>query len=156
MRSPTTHEWLRPPADHGVDRPDMHTPQGAQWTGTNRPRTYHPNNQRNTPRHHTRTTPTQGAVRQRASATDSHPLPGSRTPTHPHPHPPTRGRANGAGREVPQSCGCHGGGETPGPIPNPEAKPTSADGTAGETRWESRTPPHNTQVRPPEHLRGTD
>ena len=39
-------------------------------------------------------------------------------------------------------CGGHSGRETPGPIPNPEAKPTSADGTARETSWESRTPPH--------------
>jgi hypothetical protein len=31
--------------------------------------------------------------------------------------------------------------ETPGPIPNPEAKPGSADGTAVEGLWESRTPP---------------
>src|SRR5262249_54092603 len=35
----------------------------------------------------------------------------------------------------------HGGGETPGLIPNPEAKPSSADGTAPERVWESRTPP---------------
>ena len=33
--------------------------------------------------------------------------------------------------------------ETPGYIPNPEAKPYSADGTAGGTLWESRTPPNN-------------
>src|SRR6476659_2857971 len=33
--------------------------------------------------------------------------------------------------------------ETPGYIPNPEAKPFSADGTAGGTLWESRTPPNN-------------
>lgn len=32
--------------------------------------------------------------------------------------------------------------ETPGYIPNPEAKPYSADGTAGGTLWESRTPPN--------------
>jgi hypothetical protein len=32
-------------------------------------------------------------------------------------------------------------GETPGPIPNPEAKPYSADGTALARVWESRTPP---------------
>src|SRR4051812_14616209 len=32
-------------------------------------------------------------------------------------------------------------GETPGPIPNPEAKPFSADGTALVRGWESRTPP---------------
>ena len=30
---------------------------------------------------------------------------------------------------------------TPGPIPNPEAKPSSADGTALDRVWESRTPP---------------
>src|ERR1700712_4937429 len=39
---------------------------------------------------------------------------------------------------------CYGGHserETPGHIPNPEAKTLSADGTAGETPWESRTPP---------------
>lgn len=31
--------------------------------------------------------------------------------------------------------------ETPGHIPNPEAKPFSADGTALGRVWESRTPP---------------
>jgi hypothetical protein len=39
---------------------------------------------------------------------------------------------------------CFGGysvGETPGYIPNPEAKLYCADGTAGGTLWESRTPP---------------
>ena len=30
---------------------------------------------------------------------------------------------------------------TPGPIPNPEAKPSSADGTALVRVWESRSPP---------------
>lgn len=34
-------------------------------------------------------------------------------------------------------------GKRPVPIPNPEAKPASAEGTAGATRRESRTPPHN-------------
>ena len=33
------------------------------------------------------------------------------------------------------------GGETPGPIPNPEAKPTRADGTAPGRVWESKLPP---------------
>src|SRR4029453_13792686 len=37
--------------------------------------------------------------------------------------------------------GGHGGGETPGPIPNPEVKPSSADGTARATGWESRSLP---------------
>ena len=34
-----------------------------------------------------------------------------------------------------------GGGETPGPIPNPEAKPARADGTALGRVWESKLPP---------------
>ncbi len=37
---------------------------------------------------------------------------------------------------------------TPGPIPNPEAKPDSADGTATEGLWESRTPPNTTSHSP--------
>src|SRR5437588_12154077 len=47
--------------------------------------------------------------------------------------------------------GGHGGGDTPGPIPNPEAKPSSADGTAPARVWESRTPPdnHPSRATPP-------
>ena len=37
--------------------------------------------------------------------------------------------------------GDDGGGDTPLPIPNREVKPASADGTAGETLWESRSSP---------------
>src|SRR4029077_18498340 len=45
--------------------------------------------------------------------------------------------------------GGHGGGGTPGPIPNPEVKPSSADGTARETEWESRSlPRHRGTGRP--------
>jgi hypothetical protein len=40
--------------------------------------------------------------------------------------------------------GGHSGGETPGYIPNPVAKPSSADGTALGRVWESRTPPDST------------
>ena len=39
-------------------------------------------------------------------------------------------------------CGGHGPGETPGPIPNPEAKTWHGDGTAPGRVWESSTPPH--------------
>src|SRR3954465_2774797 len=46
-----------------------------------------------------------------------------------------------------QSYGVHGERETPGLIPNPEAKPLSADGTAPGTGWESRTPPDNHSER---------
>ena len=37
--------------------------------------------------------------------------------------------------------GGYSGGETPDPIPNSEVKPSSADGTARETEWESRSLP---------------
>ena len=39
--------------------------------------------------------------------------------------------------------GDHSERETPGPIPNPEVKPFSADGTATARLWESRTSPDN-------------
>ena len=39
--------------------------------------------------------------------------------------------------------GGHSVGETPGPIPNPEAKTHSADGTAPGRVWESRSPPEH-------------
>ena len=42
--------------------------------------------------------------------------------------------------------GGHSVGETPGPIPNPEAKTHSADGTASGRMWESRSPPDNISV----------
>ena len=45
--------------------------------------------------------------------------------------------------------GGHGGGETPGPIPNPEVKPSSADGTARATGWESRSLPRHRANGPP-------
>src|SRR3712207_1205395 len=53
-----------------------------------------------------------------------------------------------------QSYGGHGERETPGNIPNPEAKPLSADGTALETGWESRTPPDNHSPQGPQHPPG--
>src|SRR3954447_11474411 len=56
-----------------------------------------------------------------------------------------------------QGCGGHSAGETPGPIPNPEAKTRSADGTAPGRVWESRTPPHHHQGhRPRRPRRGPD
>lgn len=43
-----------------------------------------------------------------------------------------------------KTCGGHSTGETPSTIPNLEAKPGSANGTATDRLWESRTPPqHN-------------
>src|SRR4051812_511982 len=49
-----------------------------------------------------------------------------------------------------QRYGGHGERETPGHIPNPEAKPLSADGTAPETGWESRTPPDKPSTKGPQ------
>ena len=48
-----------------------------------------------------------------------------------------------------EMSGGYSGRETPGNIPNPEAKPASADGTAPVTVWESRTPPNNNRQRSP-------
>ena len=67
-------------------------------------------------------------------------------------HPPTPfcGVAGVAAWTARQRYGGHSEGETPGPIPNPEAKPLSADGTARETVWESRSPPDtHSQKGPP-------
>src|SRR6478752_5625366 len=47
------------------------------------------------------------------------------------------------------------GGGTPGPIPNPEAKPSSADGTALDRVWESRTPPYITSRGPRNQTSGS-
>ena len=41
MRTLTTIEWVRPPTDHGVDRPDVEAQQCVELTGTNRPRACH-------------------------------------------------------------------------------------------------------------------
>src|SRR6478736_5373507 len=53
---------------------------------------------------------------------------------------PTREPPSGA-RVRSKGYGGHSVGETPGPIPNPEAKTHSADGTAPGRVWESRSPP---------------
>ena len=44
-----------------------------------------------------------------------------------------RARMGGTRRERPLLAGGHGRGGTPGPVPNPEVKPPSADGTADES-----------------------
>lgn len=47
--------------------------------------------------------------------------------------------------------GGHSERETPGPIPNPEVKPPSADGTAHASVWESKTPPDTQTTSAPTH-----
>ncbi len=51
--------------------------------------------------------------------------------------------------KVDKICGGHGQGETPGPIPNPEAKALHGDGTAPERVWESSAPPLSHDTVPP-------
>ena len=62
-------------------------------------------------------------------------------------------RITGTLTHCPRSrLGGHSDRETPGPIPNPEAKPDSADGTAPARVRESRTPPsthHTVGPEPP-------
>ncbi len=54
------------------------------------------------------------------------------------PRPPASRAGFGAGHRVP---GGHRSRVTPVPIPNTEVKPATADGTAWETAWESRSLP---------------
>ena len=51
--------------------------------------------------------------------------------------------------KIDKICGGHGQGETPGPIPNPEAKALHGDGTAPERVWESSAPPLSHDTVPP-------
>ena len=122
--------------DHWVDRPEVQARQRAQPTGTNRPtRTTHT---------HTHTHPHQ---RPSAPGRAANPNPASTTQprTNP-PHPPQGGgRPPGAAHHNPTTVpAATAGGETPGPIPNPEAKPPSANGTAPTRERKSRTPPEHT------------
>ena len=65
----------------------------------------------------------------------------------PVPRPPQAGRPQRLTVQE-KICGGHGPGETPGPIPNPEAKAWHGDGTAPDRVWESSTPPHHTHRKP--------
>ena len=128
MRFLTTFAWLRPPTDHGVDRPELEAQQCVQVTGTNRPRTY-------------TQTPFKNERVHCAVSETTHPCLDDQSTRHED--------------LVSQSYGGHSGRETPGPIPNPEAKPASADGTALARVWESRTPPNTTsQSRNPRPHQG--
>lgn len=73
---------------------------------------------------------------------NTRPPSGPRTVTTTRPAAQAQGRYN-------RICGGHGLGETPGPIPNPEAKTQHGNGTALGRVWESSTPPlHNSQGAP--------
>ena len=68
---------------------------------------------------------------------------------HTQPTPPNTQHGGSGTQASDHSCGGHSSGETPGNIPNPEAKPTNANGTAPDRVWESRTPPQHNSNKPP-------
>ena len=118
------------------------TGNGLELTGTNRP------TQTTTPHTHRKT----GAGWGRQQLSAKRPLYGPH-PTHPLNHTRVGGGKGRAAtphnrinntrrhRTANSRLGGHSDRETPGPIPNPEAKPDSADGTAPARVRESRTPP---------------
>src|SRR5881628_4273850 len=67
---------------------------------------------------------------------------------------PPRGRGGEITFGILRRFGDHGGGETPVPFPNTEVKPSSADGTAGVTRRESRSLPSTYKVPSPARVAG--
>ena len=111
---------LRSPTDDGVDRPDLDTPQGAKATGTNRPKQTHQTNMVWRINTNTKTRFTLSLASTTQYLTQ-------------HTQPD----------QVCSTClsVAYSSRETPGPIPNPEAKPARADGTATGRLWESKKPP---------------
>ena len=144
----------------------MNTRQRAQPTGTNRPTQTHPHpptptgqdpqtqgrgpNTREThrvhytahnqPTHHNPPTTTT----QQQPPHHNHTTTTTTTPRQP-PHAPHH-----------RPLGGHSGEDTPGPIPNPEAKTPSANGTAPNQTRKSRTPPrpHKRWLAPRTQIRG--
>ena len=131
------------------------TGNGLELTGTNRPTqttTPHPPHNR-------------GGVGETAAKCEASTI--RSTPNPPPQPPPTHTRVGGGKgrwattphnrinntrrhRTANSRLGGHSDRETPGPIPNPEAKPDSADGTAPARVRESRTPPSTHHTVGPE------
>ena len=112
---------LRSPTDYGVDRPDLDAPQGVKATGTNRPKQTHaPFFQR--------------VCQQQTQQLINHTAVFAST---------TQYLTQHQQPDVALSV-CRwpiAAGKRPVPIPNPEAKPANADGTATGRLWESKSPP---------------
>ena len=98
------------------------------------------------PRTRAKTRQQGGARRSRNHYTNhDQPTPHPATPHDGPGHPATqRRRANKRGGRTTQACGGHSTGETPSNIPNLEAKPGRANGTAPQGVRESRKPPQHT------------
>ena len=133
-----------PHVEHVVDRPDVEAPQGVELTGTNGGKAiilHHPG-----PGWWPVLRPSDDSRWQGASGMRHKTFFASivRFPDRHGPIPP--GSFPG---KVDKICGGHGQGETPGPIPNPEAKALHGDGTAPERVWESSAPPLSHDTVPP-------
>ncbi len=113
---------LRSPTDDGVDRPDLDAPQGVKATGTNRPKQTHQTPNKGLEKQHKQKQTNNHVTVTRVHYTVSDTTPATR---------------------VCSAClsVAYSSRETPGPIPNPEAKPANADGTATGRLWESKKPP---------------
>src|SRR6476469_301079 len=119
--------------EEGTKKQDCLRPLcGSQTTNPSPDETLHRNRQQNN------NTTTAGHCRKHVVTTDF----------------PPRGRLSQPPRARTQGYGGHSVGETPGPIPNPEAKTHSADGTAPGRVWESRSPPDNHYSQAPTHSVG--
>jgi hypothetical protein len=135
-----------PRSEHLVDRPDVEAPRGVEQTGTNgRKAITLPDVRR------VRGASSAKCIRQHGALDDhnsihiasfTRPLSGSRAAT----------SRNPVGCVQYKICGGHSPGETPGPIPNPEAKAWHGDGTAPDRVWESSSPPHHTSQGGPQGL----
>lgn len=132
----------------------MNTRQRAQPTGTNRPTQTHPH-----PPHTHGPRPTNTREGTKHQGNTPRPLYGPQ-PTHP-PQPPHNTTPQQQPPQQPHAphhrpLGGHSGEDTPGPIPNPEAKTPSANGTAPNQTRKSRTPPrpHKRWLAPRTQIRG--
>ena len=115
---------MRSPTDDGVDRPDLDAPQGVKATGTNRPKQTHQ-------------TPQQGLEKQHKQKQTNNHVTVARV------HYTVSDTTHTTRHTKCLVClsVAYSSRETPGPIPNPEAKPANADGTATGRLWESKKPP---------------
>ena len=148
----------------------MNTRQRAQPTGTNRPTQTHPHPPHTHGQAH-RQDPTDKREGAKHQGDTPRPLYGPQ-PTHPPQHnnhhtttpqqqPHNNTTTTTTTRQPPHAphhrpLGGHSGEDTPGPIPNPEAKTPSANGTAPNQTRKSRTPPrpHKRWLAPRTQIRG--
>ena len=130
MRFPRPSWGGRPPADYRVDRPEVEAPRGAREpTGTNGPTL-------------TNTSTTNVYT---VWLTDTVKCSSNHYTDHNQHNPPRNRYISGMLSEywLNHLVVVIAAGKRPASIPNLEAKPASADGTAPGRVWESRTPPQH-------------